>query len=101
MPFRIFVGYDKSEVVAIQETFDLTLLGAMAAGLPVVASDWDGYRYTMRDGIEAFLVPTLGGPFGVGIGLRLADLYALEVRPIKSVRVPWPGIPPCKWPGLP
>ena len=61
----------------IQETFGLTPLEAMAAGLPVVASDWDGYRYTMRDGIEAFLVPTLGGPFGGGIGLRLADLHAL------------------------
>ena len=35
---------------------------AMAAGLPVVVSDWDGYRFTVRDGIEGFLVPTLGGP---------------------------------------
>lgn len=62
----------------IQETFGLTPLEAMAAGLPVVASDWDGYRYTMRDGVEAFLIPTLGGPVGGGIGLRLADLHALE-----------------------
>ena len=46
----------------IQETFGITPLEAMAAGLPVVASDWDGYRYTLREGQEAFLVPTLGGP---------------------------------------
>lgn len=46
----------------IQETFGLTPIEAMAAGLPVVVSDWDGYRFTVRDGIEGFLVPTLGGP---------------------------------------
>ena len=29
----------------------------MAAGVPVVVSDWDGYRYTVSDGVEGFLVP--------------------------------------------
>ena len=38
----------------IQETFGLTPIEAMAAGLPVVASDWDGYRYTLRDGVDGF-----------------------------------------------
>lgn len=46
----------------IQETFGITPLEAMAAGLPVVVSDWDGYRYTVRDGVEGFLTPTLGAP---------------------------------------
>lgn len=48
----------------IQETFGITPLEAMAAGLPVVASDWDGYRFTIRHGTDGFLVPTLGGPSG-------------------------------------
>jgi len=48
----------------IQETFGITPVEAMAAGLPVVVSDWDGYRFTVRDGIEGFLIPTLGGPPG-------------------------------------
>jgi glycosyltransferase involved in cell wall biosynthesis len=51
----------------IQETFGLTPIEAMAAGRPVVVSDWDGYRFTVRDGEEGFLIPTLFGPAG-GIG---------------------------------
>jgi starch synthase len=42
----------------IQETFGLTPVEAMAAGLAVVASDWDGYRDTLVHGETALLVPT-------------------------------------------
>ena len=45
-----------------QETFGLTLLEAMASELPVVASDYDGYRDLVVDGDTGFLVPTLGLP---------------------------------------
>ena len=61
----------------IQETFGLTPVEAMAAGLPVVVSDWDGYRYTVRDGVDGFLVPTLGSPGGLP-GELLAGLHSLE-----------------------
>ena len=63
----------------IQETFGLAPLEAMAAGLPVVVSDWDGYRYTVRDGQEGFLVPTLGSPGGAP-GELLAHLHSLELE---------------------
>lgn len=42
----------------IQETFGLTPIEAMAAGLPVVVSNWDGYRETVRDGVDGFLIET-------------------------------------------
>lgn len=62
----------------IQETFGITPLEAMAAGLPVVASDWDGYRSTVRHGIEGFLIPTLGGPAGGGLGARMAERHSVD-----------------------
>lgn len=42
----------------IQETFGLTPIEAMAAGTPVVVSDWDGYRALVEDEVSGFLVPT-------------------------------------------
>ena len=42
----------------IQETFGIVPIEAMAAGLPVVVSDWDGYKDTVRDGIDGFRIPT-------------------------------------------
>ena len=57
----------------IQETFGLTPVEAMAAGLPVVVSDWDGYRDTVRHGIDGFCVPTLS--LAGGQGGDLADRY--------------------------
>jgi glycosyltransferase involved in cell wall biosynthesis len=48
----------------IQETFGLTLVEAMASRLPVVASDWSGYREIVDDGQTGYLVPTLSAPAG-------------------------------------
>jgi glycosyltransferase involved in cell wall biosynthesis len=47
-----------SLVDCLQETFGLTPVEAMAAGLPVVASDWNGYRDTLQHGRTGFLIPT-------------------------------------------
>ena len=43
----------------IQETFGLTLVEAFAYGLPVIASDWDGYKDIVEHNVTGILVPTL------------------------------------------
>lgn len=62
----------------ILETFGQALVEAMAAGLPLVVSDWDGYRFILRDGVDGFLVPTLGAPPGP-LGQTLALLQSLDI----------------------
>jgi hypothetical protein len=59
---RLFAGADVflSPVDNPQETFGLTILEAGAASLPVVASDFDGYRDLVVHGETGFLVPTFG-----------------------------------------
>jgi hypothetical protein len=49
----------------------------MAAGLPVVVSDWDGYRDTVRHGLDGFRIPTLMPD--AGFGVDLARRHALGV----------------------
>ena len=61
----------------IQETFGIVPIEAMAAGLPLVVSDWDGYKDTVRDGVDGFRIPTLMPDNG--LGKDLAMRHALEV----------------------
>lgn len=62
----------------IQETFGLTPVEAMAAGLPCVVSDWDGYRDTVRDGLDGILVPSLGPPPLAGVDLAAAHALGTD-----------------------
>jgi glycosyltransferase involved in cell wall biosynthesis len=42
----------------LQETFGQTVIEAMASELPVICSDWDGYRDLVVDGKTGYLIPT-------------------------------------------
>ena len=61
----------------IQETFGIVPIEAMSAGLPLVVSDWDGYKDTVRDGIDGFRIPTLTP--SPGLAGDLAHRHALEI----------------------
>lgn len=60
----------------MQETFGITPLEAMAAGLPVVVSDWNGYRDTVRNGIDGFRISSWAPSAGSGAGL--AESYEID-----------------------
>ena len=63
----------------MQESFGLTPIEAMAAGLPRVISDWDGYRDSVRHGEDGFLVTTRQPPAGTGGALADLLLSGLEM----------------------
>ena len=48
-----------SPVDNLQETFGISIIEAMAAGLPVLASDFSGYRDLVLHGKTGFLIPSL------------------------------------------
>jgi glycosyltransferase involved in cell wall biosynthesis len=62
----------------IQETFGLSPIEAMAAGLPVVVTDWNGYKDTVRDGVDGFRIPTWMAPGGTGASIAQAHESGLD-----------------------
>ena len=50
----------------IQETFGITPIEGMASGIPVIVSDWNGYRDTVRDNIDGYSIKTISVDEGDG-----------------------------------
>jgi phosphatidylinositol alpha-mannosyltransferase len=61
------------------ESFGIVLVEAMAAGLPIVASDIAGYREVVRHGREALLVPS-GDPIALGDAVERLFEHPAEAR---------------------
>jgi len=62
----------------IQETFGLTPIEAMAAGLPVVVSDWNGYKDTVRHEVDGFRVTTSMPEARSGLGLAQRHHFGID-----------------------
>lgn len=62
----------------IQETFGITPIEAMAAGLPVVVADWDGYRDTVRDGVDGYRIATVMPEAGLGRDLAVRHAVGID-----------------------
>lgn len=79
----------------IQETFGIVPIEAMATGLPVVVSDWDGYRDTVRDKVDGFRIPTSMPAAGLGrdlayrhaVGTDTYDMYCGHTCSLISVDI--------------
>jgi glycosyltransferase involved in cell wall biosynthesis len=80
-PDGLWAGADVfiSLVDNMQESFGLTPIEAMAAGLPRIITDWDGYRDCVEHGVDGFLVPTLQPPPGSGDDLSRLLLNEREM----------------------
>jgi glycosyltransferase involved in cell wall biosynthesis len=61
----------------IQETFGIVPIEAMASGLPVVVSDWDGYKDTVRHEVDGFRIRTTMPEAGLATDMALR--HALEI----------------------
>ncbi len=74
VPHRDLPGYVAGADVFVgpalgQESFGIVLVEAMAAGVPVVASDIPGYREVVRKDLDGLLVPP-GDPVALAAGVR-------------------------------
>ena len=76
----LLAGADVAVAAATgQESFGYSVVEAMAAGVPVVASDIEGYRQVATDGVDALLVePGDPSALAAGIGRVLDDSKLAE-----------------------
>lgn len=55
----------------LTETYGISVAEALWHGIPVLATDWNGYRYLVREGENGYLIPTslIGDEWGLsGLG---------------------------------
>lgn len=65
----------------IQETFGLTPVEAMASGLPVIVSDWDGYRETVVSEEVGIKIPTMMPTEKSTIGMYFSERHIANLDP--------------------
>jgi len=68
-----------------QETFGLAVAEAMASGLPVLATHWDGYRDLVRDGTDGFLVPSRWAASAAQVSVTLGWQQFTGLKPFSAI----------------
>jgi len=69
----------------VQETFGQSVVEMMAAGLPVVLSDWDGYRDLVQDGCHGFRVPSRWAEVSSSLSVNLGWNHRVGLDPYPAV----------------
>lgn len=64
----VFLGLSDT----VNESFGLTIVEALACGVPVIAADWNGYKETVEHGYNGFKVPVIWSS-------RIRDLEAHQL----------------------
>lgn len=65
----------------VQETFGLTPVEAMASGLPVIVSDWNGYKETVANDDLGIKIPTVMPTKESTIGVYFSERYTANLDP--------------------
>ena len=68
-----------------QETFGLAVAEAMAAGLPLIVSDWSGYRDLVRDGVDGFLIPSTWAPSASSLSVALGWQQFIGIQSFPAI----------------
>lgn len=75
-----------------QETFGITVLEAQAMGLPVIVSDYDGYRDLVKPEKSGLLIPTIGpettSATDIMAPLTYDNNYHLQLAQVTAVETP-------------
>ncbi|MET4694892.1 glycosyltransferase [Endozoicomonas lisbonensis] len=70
----------------VQESFGITPLEAMRDEVPVVLSDWNGYRELVENEVNGYLIPTMGVN-NEAVNRSLSLLHAPQARLIEAQSV--------------
>jgi phosphatidyl-myo-inositol alpha-mannosyltransferase len=84
-------GYHAAAEVALapatgHESFGIVLVESLAAGVPVVATDIDGYREVITDGVDGLLVPPGSARAVADAAVRILEDPALAQRLVRAGR---------------
>ena len=69
----------------VQETFGQSVVEALAAGLPVVASNWDGYRDLVDHGSTGFLIESRWASVSMQASVALGWQHRIGIQPYPLV----------------